>query len=100
MVEAGLCRNRINKDITRIKRVFKWGAIKKHVSLAVWQSLNTVEGLRAGRSQAKEGDWSRRWRALRGQSHVEGLGPHLRTGGPRSGSRRRVNMEAACRRGR
>lgn len=54
MIEAGLCRNRINKDTARIRRVFKWAGAKRIVPASVWQELSTVEGLRAGRSAAKE----------------------------------------------
>ena len=54
MIEAGLCRNRINKDMDRIKRVWKWAAAKKLVPLAGYQLLLTVDGLRlAGRKQGK-----------------------------------------------
>jgi integrase len=54
MIDAGLCRNRINKDISRIRRMFKWAASKRMVPLEVHQLLSTVEGLRAGRSAARE----------------------------------------------
>lgn len=54
MVGEGLARTRINKDMDRVKRLFKWAAAEKLVPLTVWQSLGTVGGLRAGRSEAKE----------------------------------------------
>jgi integrase len=54
MIEAGLCRNRINKDAARIRRLFKWAAAKRIVPATVFHELQTVEGLRAGRSAAKE----------------------------------------------
>jgi integrase len=54
MIDRGLCRGRVNKDVARIKRAFKWAAFKKLVPLAVHQCLQTVEGLRRGRSQARE----------------------------------------------
>jgi integrase len=54
MIEAGLCRNRINKDISRIRRMFRWGASKELVPVEVHQLLMTVEGLKAGRSAARE----------------------------------------------
>jgi integrase len=56
MVRDGWCRNRINKDVARVKRLFRWGASKKLVPLSTYQILTTVEGLRAGRSDAKETD--------------------------------------------
>jgi integrase len=54
MIRAGRCRSRINRDVARIKRLFKWGGAKKHVPAAVWHGLLTVENLHAGRSEAKE----------------------------------------------
>lgn len=54
MVSEGLCRTRINKDVERVKRVFKWAASKRLVPAAVPQLLATVVGLRAGRTEARE----------------------------------------------
>ena len=54
MIRNGHCRNRINKDVARIKRGFKWAGAKKLVPSAIHQDLGTVEGLKAGRSRAKE----------------------------------------------
>jgi integrase len=54
MIRFGLCRNRINKDVARIKRMFKWAGAKKLISSSVWSDLQTLEGLRAGRTAAKE----------------------------------------------
>jgi integrase len=54
MIRAGHCRNRVNKDVSRIRRAFRWATSKQLVLLSVWQSLATVEGLRAGRSEARE----------------------------------------------
>jgi integrase len=54
MIALGHCRNRINKDIARIKRLFKWAGAQKLVPAEVYLRLQTVEGLRAGRSEAKE----------------------------------------------
>jgi integrase len=54
MIRLGRCRNRVNKDISRVRRLFRWAAAKKLVPLSVHESLSTVEGLRAGRSAARE----------------------------------------------
>jgi integrase len=54
MIRDGHCRNRINKDVARIKRLFKWAGSKKLVPSSVYQDLDTVEGLREGRSKASE----------------------------------------------
>jgi integrase len=54
MIGDGRCRNRVNRDLPRIKRLFKWAAGRKLVPLSVHQALDTVEGLRVGRSKARE----------------------------------------------
>jgi len=54
MIEDGRCRNLVNKDTSRIKRLFKWAASQKLTPLSTWQQLLTVEGLRAGRSTARD----------------------------------------------
>ena len=46
MIEADICRNLVNKDIDRISGPFRWAAAKKLVPLAVYQSLQTLSGLR------------------------------------------------------
>jgi integrase len=56
MIREGHCRNRVNKDVSRVRRLFRWAAAKKLVPLSVHESLGTVEGLRAGRSAARETD--------------------------------------------
>ncbi len=56
MIADGLCRSRINQDIGRLKRCFKWAASKKLVPLEVCQSLMTLDGLRKGRSAAEEAE--------------------------------------------
>jgi integrase len=54
MIKAGLCRKRINKDVARIRRVFRWAGSKRVIPASVFHELATLEGLRAGRSAAKE----------------------------------------------
>jgi integrase len=54
MIEAGRCRPVINKDINRIKRMFRWAVEHELVPVAVYQALQTVAGLRRGRSGARE----------------------------------------------
>ncbi len=54
MIADGLCRSRINRDIPRIKRMFKWAGARKLVPAEVYLRLQTVEGLKAGRSEAWE----------------------------------------------
>jgi integrase len=54
IIHSGRCRGRVNKDVSRIKRMFRWASAKKLVPLTTYQQLATVEGLRAGRSPARE----------------------------------------------
>jgi hypothetical protein len=54
MIRLGRCRIRVNKDVSRVRRLFRGAAAKKLVPLSVHELLGTVEGLRAGRSAARE----------------------------------------------
>ena len=49
-----LCRNEVNKRLGRIKRVFKWAVSEQLVPPSVFEALKTVDGLRKGRSDARE----------------------------------------------
>ncbi len=54
MIDAGHCRNHINKNISRIKRLFKWAAEEELIPGCVAQALWAVAGLRKGRTAAHE----------------------------------------------
>lgn len=54
MVQAGHCRNHVNKNVSRIKRMFKWAAEEELIPGSVAQSLWSVAGLRKGRTEARE----------------------------------------------
>jgi integrase len=54
MIAAGLCRTLINRRIGRVKRCFKWGVAKQIVPPHVLVGLTSLEGLRPGRSNARE----------------------------------------------
>jgi len=54
MIERGLARTTINHRVGRIKRAFRWGARKGLVPAAKYNGLRAVEGLRRGRSKARE----------------------------------------------
>lgn len=53
-VAAEMVRRSVNRHASRIKRLFKWAVAKQIVNPAVYQALACVDGLRAGRSAAKE----------------------------------------------
>ena len=51
-----LCRNNVNQRIGRIKHVFKWAVANQLVPADVFHGLQAVEGLRRGRSAAREAE--------------------------------------------
>ena len=54
MVEDGLSRTYINNQTNRIKRIFKWAVSEELVPASVHHGLQTITGLRYGRSSARE----------------------------------------------
>ncbi len=54
MIDADLARKTINANVSRIKSMFKWAANKKLVDKLVYLELTTLEGLKEGRSLARE----------------------------------------------
>ncbi len=56
MVETGWCRANINRQIGRIKRMFRWAVENELVSPTVYHGLKAVSGLKQGRTEARESD--------------------------------------------
>lgn len=54
MIKAGHCRKHINKNVDRIKRMFRWAAAEEIIPATIPQALSMVSGLRAGRTEAPE----------------------------------------------
>lgn len=54
MIDAKLARGVINQRIGRIRTVFKWAVAEEIVGPSVHHALQAVEGLQAGRSEAKD----------------------------------------------
>lgn len=54
MIRAGLARTTINARVNKIRHVFKWAVSMGLVQPVVLQGLQTLQGLQAGRSKAKE----------------------------------------------
>jgi len=54
MMESRLARTTINARITRLKRIFRWAVKKGLVPPAIYHGLRAIEGLRRGRSPARE----------------------------------------------
>ncbi len=66
-------RETLNGHVGRIKRVFKWAASNELVPPSVFHGLETVAGLRRGRTTAREGG-----RILPvSEEHVDAVLPHL-----------------------
>src|SRR5262249_52996397 len=54
MIEAGRCRRLINKDIHRIRALFRWAVGEELYPGAALQDLLAVEALEKGRTTARE----------------------------------------------
>jgi integrase len=54
MIDAGLARKTINGRIGIIRRMFRWAAGEELIPAAMYQALQAVSGLTAGRSGARE----------------------------------------------
>lgn len=54
-IEAGWTRKSINKHVSRVRSVFRWGVENGLVTVATWQALKALSPLSAGRSPAIEG---------------------------------------------
>ncbi|HEY2158049.1 MAG TPA: hypothetical protein VGH33_20640 [Isosphaeraceae bacterium] len=54
MVRAGLARKTTNSRVNRIRHVFKWAASMELIPASVVEALRTVDGLRAGLTEARE----------------------------------------------
>ena len=54
MIERGSSRGYINDTTSRIKRILKWGVSKELIDVIVHQRIATVEGLKKGKTKARE----------------------------------------------
>lgn len=54
MIDAGLSRGVINNRVHRIKRCFRWLVSQELVPPSVYEGLRTVNGLKKGRTSARE----------------------------------------------
>ncbi len=52
MVEFGWCRKTVNKSVTRVRSIFKWGVSEELVPADLLARLASVAGLQRGRSEA------------------------------------------------
>lgn len=56
MIDSGLSRGLINRRVGKIKRVFKWGVSEELIPPSVHHGLQTLVGLRHGRTSARESE--------------------------------------------
>jgi integrase len=54
MIAKGWCRSHVNMQTGRIKRMFKWAVSNEMIPATIFHSLQSVDGLRAGRTKAPE----------------------------------------------
>ncbi|MCF7954224.1 MAG: tyrosine-type recombinase/integrase [Phycisphaerae bacterium] len=54
LVEGGFSRQVINKKLSRVKQFFKWGVANEMISAEIFHALQTVPGLKRGRTAAPE----------------------------------------------
>lgn len=54
MVQAGRCRSLINKDINRVRGLFRWATEEELYPGDAYQALRAVRGLAKGRGEARE----------------------------------------------
>lgn len=71
LVDAGLCRGVVNQRTNCIKRVFKWAVAEELVLPSVYHGLSAVDGLRKGRTTAREPDPVVLWKSPGDKSQTE-----------------------------
>jgi integrase len=54
MIKAGRCRKLINKDVNRVRGLFRWAVEEELYPGAAYQALRAVKGLAKGRSDATD----------------------------------------------
>jgi integrase len=54
LVDSGLCRKTVNRQVGRLVRMFRWAAAQELVPSDIPQALSMVSGLRKGRTKARE----------------------------------------------
>ena len=56
MIRIGWCRNMVNHEVGRLKRVFRWAVSEEMVPASVWHGLLACPGLRKGKTEAPESE--------------------------------------------
>src|SRR5262245_29167864 len=53
-IDSGLCRREVNRRVQKVRQAFKWSVSEQLVPPSVYHGLQAVEGLKEGRSPAKD----------------------------------------------
>ena len=54
VIDCKWSRGVVNANVGRVRRMFKWAASEQLIDESVWRSLATVDGLRRGKTKARE----------------------------------------------
>lgn len=78
VVARGWCRTLVNRRLDRVKRSFEWAAARQLVDVTVYAALRTVEGLKKGRTDARESRLVAPADPARVAAVLPALNPHVR----------------------
>jgi integrase len=53
-IDSGLCRREVNRRVQKVRQAFKWAVSEELIPPSVYHGLQAVEGLKKGRSPAKD----------------------------------------------
>lgn len=56
LIANGICRSSCNRSVTRVRGMFRWAVENEYLPVETWNALKVVQGLRRGRSDARETD--------------------------------------------
>ena len=56
LIDEGLSRGVVNRTISRVRQIFRWGGENELIPASIIEALRCVAGLRYGKTQAKETD--------------------------------------------
>lgn len=56
MIKRDWVRSHLNRSVSRVRRIFKWGVSEGLVPVTTYSALMTLDGLRAGRTEVRESE--------------------------------------------
>lgn len=67
MLTKGWTRNHVNANVSRVRRIFKWGVADESVDESVYARLKLLDGLRKGKTTARDNPKKRpvKWGAVK-----------------------------------